>query len=91
MNKKRGIGGASTFLVVALVLLIYYVMNFLSVGQRNYTYKEFTQAIETDAVKSIVIEQKKAVPTGTLRITLKDKEENTKYLTLSISDKLQLS
>ena len=89
MNKKRGIGGASTFLVVALVLLIYYVMNFLSVGQRNYTYKEFTQAIETDAVKSIVIEQKKAVPTGTLRITLKDKEENTKYLNVSNVNEVQ--
>ena len=39
--------------------------------------------METNAIDSIVIEQKKAVPTGTLEIRLKDKKEEVKYLNVS--------
>ena len=82
-KKRRGVGGASTFVIVAFVLFLYWFVSHMGMQQRSYTYQEFQEAVETNAIDSIVIEQKKAVPTGTLEIRLKDKKEEVKYLNVS--------
>ena len=84
MNKKnKGFGGFSTLLIVLLVFGLYAFWGQISMQQRSYSYDEFIEAVEADAIESVVIEQKKAVPTGRLQITLKDENEDVKFLNVS--------
>ncbi len=90
MNKKsRGIGGFSTLVIILFVLGLYFVVGQMNLQQRSYTYQEFEHALENDAIKSIVVEQKKAVPTGYLVITLKDADADKKILTVSDVNEIQ--
>ena len=50
-------------------------------SQQTYTYDQFTQALKDNTVESVQIEQKQAVPTGTVKLTLKDQQE--KYVNVS--------
>ena len=71
MNKKgRGIGRFSTLIIVLFVLGLYYVVGQMAMQQQSYTYEDFVEAVEQGEVQSVVIEQDKAVPTGTLELTL---------------------
>ena len=45
-KKSRGMGGASIFMVVALALLVYWFIGQMNMKQREYTYQEFTQAVQ---------------------------------------------
>ncbi len=84
MNKKsRGLGGFSTLIIVLFVLGLYWFVGQITMQQRSYTYQEFVEAVENDAIASIVIEQKKAVPTGSLRITLKESNGDIKVVNVS--------
>ena len=84
MNKKsRGMGGFSTLIIVLFVLGLYWFVGQMTTQQRSYTYREFIAALESDAIESIIIEQKKAVPTGSLRITLKDSQGTIKEVDVS--------
>ena len=90
MNKKsRGIGGFSTLVIILFVLGLYFVVGQMNIQQRSYTYQEFELALENDEIKSIVVEQKKAVPTGYLVITLKDADADKKILTVSDVNEIQ--
>ena len=90
MNKKsRGIGGFSTLVIILFVLGLYFVVGQMNLQQRSYTYQEFELALENDEIKSIVVEQKKAVPTGYLVITLKDADADKKILTVSDVNEIQ--
>ncbi len=53
-----------------------------NVYRNTYTFEEFRRAIQTEKVKSVWIEQNKAVPTGSVEITLKEGEE-LRYLNVS--------
>ena len=77
-KKSRGMGGASIFMVVALALLVYWFIGQMNMKQREYTYQEFTQAV-----------QNKEVPTGRLEIQMKDQSEDVKYLNVSDVNEIQ--
>ena len=82
MNKKnKGSGGFPTLLIILFVFILYWVVSRMSLQQNSYTYKEFVAAVEADEVVSVVVEQNKAVPTGSLKLTLKD--ESIKYVNVS--------
>ena len=82
MNKKgRGIGRFSTLIVVLFVLGLYYVVGQMTLSQQSYTYEDFIAAVENDEIQSVVIEQKKAVPTGRLKLELNG--GNSKYVNVS--------
>ena len=53
----------------------------MTIQQNSYTYKEFTKALEAGEVVSVVVEQSKAVPTGSLELKLKD--GSMKYVNVS--------
>jgi len=55
-------------------------------GMRNetVTYEEFTQALKQNEIESVIIEQHKAVPTGSITIAFKD--ENVENKVLNVSD-----
>ena len=88
-KKKRGIGGFSTFIIIAALLFLPGLFRQMGLQQKNYTYQEFREAVEANAIESIVIEQKKAVPTGTLKIKLIDETESVKYLNVSDVNEVQ--
>ena len=82
MNKKgRGIGGFSTLIIVLFVLGLYWFVGQIAMQQQSYTYEDFIAAVENDEIQSVLIEQNKAVPTGTLELDLED--GSTKYVNVS--------
>ena len=82
MNKKgRGIGRFSTLIIVLFVLGLYYVVGQMAMQQQSYTYEDFIEAVEQGQVQSVVIEQDKAVPTGSLELTLESGD--SKYVNVS--------
>lgn len=88
-KKSRGMGGASIFMVVALALLVYWFISQMNMKQREYTYQEFTQAVQSGDVESVIIRQNKEVPTGRLEIQMKDQSEDVKYLNVSDVNEIQ--
>ena len=82
MNKKgRGIGRFSTLIIVLFVLGLYYVVGQMAMVQQSYTYEEFVTAVKHDEIEAVVIEQNKAVPTGTLELVLEN--GSTKYVNVT--------
>ncbi len=88
-KKSREMGGASIFMIVVLALLVYWFIGQMNMKQREYTYQEFTQAIQEGDVKSVIIRQNKEVPTGRLEIHLSDQDEDVKYLNVSDVNEVQ--
>ena len=88
-KKSRGMGGASIFMVVALALLVYWFIGQMNMKQREYTYQEFTQAVQDGDVDSVIIRQNKEVQTGRLEIQMKDQSEDVKYLNVSDVNEIQ--
>ena len=86
-KKKKAFGGASYFLIFAVVLFVYWFLIQMSLKTESYTYDEFLQAVEQGQVASVVIEQK-TVPNGTLEITLKEKK-GKEYLNVSDVNEVQ--
>jgi len=82
LNKKsRGVGRFSTLIIVLFVLGLYWFVGRMAMQQQGYTYEEFIAAVENDEIQSVVIEQNKAVPTGTLELELGD--GSSKYVNVS--------
>ena len=61
-NKKRG--GFSPLLIMAIVLVVYWFALQSNMGKETITYEEFTQALGQNEIESVIVEQHKAVPTG---------------------------
>ena len=89
MDNKRRTRGISPFFVVLVIFLVYWVIQFVSVRKQTITYDEFQSALQHQTIASVVIEQSKAVPTGTLRIQLKGDRE-TRYLEVSDVNEMQV-
>ena len=84
MNKKGrgiGVGRFSTLIIVLFVLGLYYVVGQMAMQQQSYTYEDFIEAVEQGQVQSVVIEQDKAVPTGSLELTMENGD--SKYVNVS--------
>ena len=80
-NKKKSFGGLSTLMIILCVLSIYYYVNILSSLNSSCTYTEFIGYLEDGRVESVVVEQNKEVPTGTLELTLDD--ESTVFVNVT--------
>ena len=89
MDNKRRTRGISPFFVVLVIFLVYWVIQFVGVRKQTITYDEFQSALQHQTITSVVIEQSKAVPTGTLRIQLKGDRE-TRYLEVSDVNEMQV-
>ena len=82
MNKKnKAMGGVSPFIIMAIVFLIYWFVFQMGMSGNSWTYEEFTKALGENKIESVVVEQSKAVPTGSLEITMTDGQ--VKYLNVS--------
>ena len=83
-------GGFSPFILMLLILILYWFVFRIGANRNVMTYEEFTKALKEDQIESVVIEQKKAVPTGQLEIQFKDKNAEEKYLNVSDVNEAQV-
>ena len=73
MNKKnKGAGGFPALIIIVLILGLYWFWSHISIQQNSLSYKEFTDALKAGEVVSVVVEQSKAVPTGSLELQMAD-------------------
>ena len=83
----RGIG-----CYIGLVLFLFLVWYLLGNSQDTagaYTYAEFEKALDKDEVVAVTIQQNREIPTGVLRITLKN-EQSVKLNVSDVNDAQQL-
>ena len=75
MNSRQfRISGFS--MVILMIVILLFVQWIANMDMENtYTYEQFETAVENEQVVSAVIEQSQAVPTGTVRLTLRDGSE----------------
>ena len=82
MNKKnKGAGSFPTLIIIVLVIGLYWFWSQISIQQNSLSYKEFTDALKAGEVVSVVVEQSKAVPTGSLELEMAD--GSMKYVSVS--------
>lgn len=78
-TKGRGSGISFSIILLLLVAAIW-----LSVNRKapvDYNYSDFTKDLEEERIEEVVIRQNEQVPTGSLKVTLKDGSEKILYVT----------
>ena len=87
-SKNKGFGGFYTLMILMMAIFVLWFMREANVYRNTYTFEEFRKAVQTNKVESVWIEQNKAVPTGSVEITLKENSE-TRYLNVSDVNEVQ--
>ncbi len=75
--------------LVLIVILVWYLLGNSQDTAGAYTYAEFEKALDKDAVVAVTIQQNREIPTGVLRITLKN-EQSVKLNVSDVNDAQQL-
>lgn len=89
-NKKyRGISGATFITFLVIVLLALWLTSKMQTRENEMTYKAFIQEVEDDNVRQVTINQNKAVPTGVVRVLLKDDDSDVKIVYVSDVNEVQ--
>ena len=77
-KQMKGIG-FYLVLMVAILGVVYYI----AVGKQtdeNYSYADFLSDVKEEKVVKVEVDQNKEVPTGVLKITMKDNKEKSLYI-----------
>ena len=75
--------------LVLIVILVWYLLGNSQDTTGAYTYAEFEKALDKDEVVAVTIQQNREIPTGVLRITLKN-EQSVKLNVSDVNDAQQL-
>lgn len=75
--------------LVLIVILVWYLLGNSQDMAGAYTYAEFEKALDKDEVVAVTIQQNREIPTGVLRITLKN-EQSVKLNVSDVNDAQQL-
>lgn len=75
--------------LVLIVILVWYLLGNRQDTAGAYTYAEFEKALDKDEVVAVTIQQNREIPTGVLRITLKN-EQSVKLNVSDVNDAQQL-
>lgn len=75
--------------LVLIVILVWYLLSNSQDTAGAYTYAEFEKALDKDEVVAVTIQQNREIPTGVLRITLKN-EQSVKLNVSDVNDAQQL-
>ena len=75
--------------LVLIVILVWYLLGNSQDTAGAYTYAEFEIALDKDEVVAVTIQQNREIPTGVLRITLKN-EQSVKLNVSDVNDAQQL-
>lgn len=75
--------------LVLIVILVWYLLGNSQDTAGAYTYADFEKALDKDEVVAVTIQQNREIPTGVLRITLKN-EQSVKLNVSDVNDAQQL-
>lgn len=75
--------------LVLIVILVWYLLGNSQDTAGAYTYAEFEKALDKEEVVAVTIQQNREIPTGVLRITLKN-EQSVKLNVSDVNDAQQL-
>ena len=75
--------------LVLIVILVWYLLGNSQDTAGAYTYAEFEKALDKDEGVAVTIQQNREIPTGVLRITLKN-EQSVKLNVSDVNDAQQL-
>lgn len=75
--------------LVLIVIMVWYLLGNSQDTAGAYTYAEFEKALDKDEVVAVTIQQNREIPTGVLRITLKN-EQSVKLNVSDVNDAQQL-
>lgn len=75
--------------LVLIVILVWYLLGNSQDTAGAYTYAEFEKALDKDEVVAVTIQQNREIPTGVLRITIKN-EQSVKLNVSDVNDAQQL-
>jgi len=90
LNKKnKGFGGFSPIILMLGLFVFYWFMFGMGMDKNMMSYGEFTKALNKGQIESVVIEQKKAVPTGQLEVRFEDADLEKQYLNVTDVNKIQ--
>ncbi len=90
-NKKyRGVSGATIMTFVLIVVLAFWLMNRMQLHQQEMTYTQFEQEVKDENVTKVVISQNKAVPTGSVTVSLKGEEATRTVYVSDVKDVQEL-
>ena len=76
MRRSSGFG----FYILLMILVIFFWLYFAADPAPTYSQSELDSAIANGQVISVVIDQNEQVPTGSARVTIKDKGEHILYV-----------
>ncbi len=78
MRKWKGYG---FFVAMAAIILIAMISSDFMSGwtEENYTYTQFKDDLSTHKIQSVVVGQNEQVPTGEIRVTMKDSKKHSFY------------
>ena len=86
-NKNRGFGGATFILFLVTLFAVFWFTNQAQNRDREFTYREYQEALENGDIQRAVINQDRSIPTGQIVFTLDDGE--TKTLNVSNVNEVQ--
>ena len=86
-NKNRGFGGATFILFLVTLFAVFWFTNQAQNRDREITYREYQEALESGSIQRAVINQDRSIPTGQIVFTLDDGE--TKTLNVSNVNEVQ--
>ncbi len=86
-NKNRGFGGATFILFLVTLFAVFWFTNQAQNRDREFTYREYQEALESGSIQRAVINQDRSIPTGQIVFTLDDGE--TKTLNVSNVNEVQ--
>ena len=78
MRKWKGYG---FFVAMAAIILIAMISSDFMSGwtEENYTYTQFKDDLSNHKIQSVVVGQNEQVPTGEIRVTMKDSKKHSFY------------
>ena len=78
MRKWKGYG---FFVAMAAIILIAMISSDFMSGwtEENYTYTQFKDDLSNHKIQSVVVRQNEQVPTGEIRVTMKDSKKHSFY------------
>ena len=86
-NKNRGFGGATFILFLVTLFAVFWFTNQAQNRDREFTYREYQEALESGSIQRAVINQDRSIPTGQIVFTLDGGE--TKTLNVSNVNEVQ--
>lgn len=82
-KKYKGISGATFIMFIVVIFFVLWMTNRVQVRGQEISFTRFEQEVKKDNVTSVIISQNKAVPTGTVILTLDDSQTSAR---VNVSD-----